>query len=88
METVSLKMENALLSEIDGLLKSHRYSTRTEFIREAIRDKLKDFEKEDAIKKLEKLKGAAKVHVSDERLHEIGEEIAREYAKKFGIEVD
>jgi len=60
METISLKMDNNLLKNIDGSLKSNNYSTRTEFIREAIRDKLTAIEKQEAIRGLAKLKGSVK----------------------------
>ena len=50
METISLKLEPNMLNEIDEKLTIHRYSTRTEFIRDAIRDKLADLEKASAMK--------------------------------------
>lgn len=62
-------MEDELLSEIDKKLAKHRYSTRTEFIRDAIREKLSDLEKEDILKELVKLKGSSKHKTSDEQLH-------------------
>lgn len=37
---------------------------------------------------LERLKGAAKSHTSDEQLHEIREKVFQEYAKKFDIKSD
>lgn len=87
METVSLKMEEVLLEEIDSKIKSNRYSTRTEFIRDAIREKLTELEKREAIKKLVALKGSlkGKGKMSDE---EAGELAALEIAKKFGIKLD
>lgn len=45
METISLKLEKAFLAEIEKVMKKHNYTTKTEFIREAIRDKLKELEK-------------------------------------------
>ena len=45
-------------------------------------------EKLELIKELEKFKGAAKVHVSDEQIQDTREKIAKEYAKKFGIKLD
>ncbi|MGA2130235.1 MAG: ribbon-helix-helix domain-containing protein [Candidatus Pacearchaeota archaeon] len=42
METISLKLEKAFLQEIEKVMKKHNYTTKTEFIREAIRDKLKE----------------------------------------------
>jgi Arc/MetJ-type ribon-helix-helix transcriptional regulator len=88
METISLKMEKELLSEIDGKLKEHRYSTRTEFIRDAIRIRLTELEKEKAIAKLHenfgKLKGKGK-NISDEKSREL---TFKEYAKKFNLRLD
>ena len=49
METISLKMETKLIKDIDRAMKRHRYSTRTEFIRDAIRNKLGALGKEEAI---------------------------------------
>lgn len=60
MQTISLKMEESLLQEIDKKLKANRYSTRTEFIRDAIRSKLSEQEKNDAIRKLTMFKGSLK----------------------------
>lgn len=42
MESISLKMEAHFLQEIEKAMKKHNYSTKTEFIREAIRDKMKE----------------------------------------------
>lgn len=87
MESVCLKMEQKLLHEIDSKLKNNRYATRTEFIRDAIRSKLSELEKEEVIKKLAKFKGSlkGKSKMSDE---EAGELASREIAKKFGIKLD
>ena len=41
MENISLKLEKTFLREIEKLMKKHNYMTKTEFIREAIRDKIK-----------------------------------------------
>jgi Arc/MetJ-type ribon-helix-helix transcriptional regulator len=75
METVTLKMEASLLEEIDSTLAKHRYSTRTEFMRDAIRCKLSAFEKEEAIRKLTAmkgfLKGKAKSNISEEEAGEL-----------------
>lgn len=85
METISLKMEEELLHDVDSSIKSHRYSTRTEFIRDAIRTKLNDLEKEEAIKKLAELKGSLKAKKSDE---EAGDIAIRKIAKKLNVSLD
>lgn len=87
METISLKMEETLLKDIDRNIKKHRYSTRTELIRDAIRKQLSDFEKEEIIKKLTALKGSlkGKGKLSDE---EAGELAFKKLAKKFNIPLE
>jgi metal-responsive CopG/Arc/MetJ family transcriptional regulator len=56
MDTISLKMEGKLLREIDSVIRDYRYSTRTEFIRDAIRTKLNALEKEAVIRNLSSTK--------------------------------
>lgn len=83
METISLKLENALLQEIDQKLVRHRYGTRTEFIRDAIREKLSDLEKEELLKKLAELKGSSKRKTTDTQLHQAREQVFDRIARKF-----
>jgi metal-responsive CopG/Arc/MetJ family transcriptional regulator len=45
MENISLKLEKEFLKTIEAIMKKHNYMTKTEFIREAIRDKIKELEK-------------------------------------------
>ena len=89
MEMITFKLQEGIVKKISKVLRPLNFSNRTEFIRESIREKLNRIEEKDSvIKALERFKGAAKVHVSDERLHEVREEVARKYAKKFGIKLD
>lgn len=87
MEAINLKLEKGLLEKIDEAVKKNSYSTRTEFIRESIRRKLTDLEKEEAIKKLTALKGSlkGKSRMSYEEARELA---GKETAKKFGIKLD
>ena len=87
MEAICVKLDDKFLKNIDFSIKKHNYTTKTDFIREAIRDKLRELEKEDAIKKLENFLGSAKTRVSDKRHEEARKEVVREYAKKFGIKL-
>lgn len=82
-----MKMETQLLNDMDSTLKSHRYSTRTEFIRDAIRSKLTALEKEDALKKLTEYQGKFKGQFkhTDE---EAGRMAMEDMAKKFNIKLD
>ena len=85
MEIISLKLENELLNEIDQKLVRYRYGTRTEFIRDAIREKLSDLEKENLLRELTKLKGSSKYKTSDEDLHDAGEEAFKILERKFKV---
>ena len=90
METVSLRFEEGFLNEIENVMKEHRYSTKTEFIREAVRDKIKDLEKEKALLRLEKAYGAGAKkgkRITDKHIHQAGEEAIQEIARKLGIRV-
>ena len=83
METISLKLEEGLLSELDQTLARHRYSTRTEFIRDAIREKLSDLEKDEILKSLVKLRGSSTRKTTDEQLHSAREKAFEELETKF-----
>ncbi|MEK6964325.1 MAG: ribbon-helix-helix domain-containing protein [Nanoarchaeota archaeon] len=83
LEAISLKLDKGLLKDIDENLKKHRYSTRTEFIRDAIRHELSNTEKEEMLKALHQLKGIFKRKTTDEELHAVREKLAKEWEKKF-----
>ena len=59
MQTISIKLEDHFLKDIEVMMKKHRYSTKTEFIRESLRERMKELEKEEAIKTLEKFFGSS-----------------------------
>ena len=49
MENISLKLEENFLKAIESIMKKHNYMTKTEFIREAIRDKMRRLEEREII---------------------------------------
>jgi len=88
METISLKLENSFLHDIENVMKRHRYTTKTEFIREAIRDKMDDLETKAALKRLDEFYGSSKRKTTDEDLHKVREKVAREMAREMGIKLE
>jgi len=63
------------------------YSTKTEFIREAIRDKILDVKrKKELIEHFAKYYGKAGIKTTEEQNRKAREEVAKEYAKKFGLD--
>jgi len=83
MEAVSLKLEDSFLRDIKKTMKKFRYTTKTEFIREAIRDKIKDLEKEQALLRAKALYGTSKRKTTDEELHKAGEKAFEELEKEL-----
>jgi metal-responsive CopG/Arc/MetJ family transcriptional regulator len=49
MENVSLKLEKNFLDAIEKVMRKHNYMTKTEFIRESIRDKIRKLEEKEIL---------------------------------------
>ena len=49
MENISLKIEKNFLQAIEKIMKKHNYMTKTEFIRESIRDKIRRLEEKEIL---------------------------------------
>ncbi len=47
MENISLKLEKEFRKTMEEIMKKHNYMTKTEFIREAIREKIKKLEEKE-----------------------------------------
>lgn len=88
MDMISLKMDEKMLKDMDTAIKNNWYCTRTEFIREAIREKLSEVEKEEAIRKLAAMRGAFKPkhklskEEDEERYNRIRQEVFEKTIRK------
>ncbi|MFQ5531757.1 MAG: ribbon-helix-helix domain-containing protein [Candidatus Nanoarchaeia archaeon] len=85
MEPVTIRFEDNFLHDMEKIMKKHRYATKTEFIREAIREKIKELEKEEALARVRKIYGASKRKTTDEELHKAREEVSEELRREFGL---
>lgn len=83
METVSIKLEENLAKDMATFMRKHRYATKTEFIREAIRDKMLSIEQKEALLHLQKLRGSSKHRTTDEDLHRVREELFDELERSL-----
>ncbi|HLD05341.1 MAG TPA: ribbon-helix-helix domain-containing protein [Candidatus Nanoarchaeia archaeon] len=83
MDAISLKLDENFSKDIEKTMKKHRYTTKTEFIREAIRDKILELEKEEARLRIKKLYGASKRHTTDEDIHRAGEKAFEELDREI-----
>lgn len=89
MNVVSVKFQENILNKIDVSIEKNNFNSRTEFIREAVRDKLASLNKEELIKEFLKYKGQAKLNTSSKENEqtriEVGEELKAELDKQFNI---
>lgn len=87
MEAISLKLDETMLKNIDHTLKKNNYSTRTEFIREAIRVKLEELKREKLIEEFMKFRGKAKKKTTYEENRKTRDEVFIEMAKEKGWDI-
>ncbi len=85
MEPITIKFEDDFIKVIEKVMNKHRYTTKSEFIRESIRERIKVLEKEEALARVRRLYGASKRKTTNEELHKAREEISEELKKEFGI---
>lgn len=82
-EMITLKLEDSFLGNIDNIVKKEGYQSRTEFIRNALREKVEAAKLRQAMLELSHLKGASKKKTSDEELERIREKAFEEIDKKL-----
>ena len=82
-EMITLKLENSFLSEIDKVVQNGGYQSRTEFIRNALREKVDEAKLRKAMLEISHLKGASKKKTTDEELERIREQAFEELYKKL-----
>jgi len=87
MKSINLKLEQGLLKRIDQTIKQQSYATRTEFIREAIRNKLTEEEKQEAMRRITAMRGVFKGKLKKVDYEKVRNEVARKAAAKFGLEL-
>ena len=84
MESITIKVQEQMFEEIESIIKKD-YGTKTDFIREAIRDKIKEIRKEKALEMLAKNFGKSKKKVSNKELENARLIAGRRLIKKFGL---
>ncbi len=82
-EMITVKLEDVFLKEIDNVVHAQGYQNRTEFIRNALREKLEEAKLKEAMMQIAHLKGAAKKKTSDKEYEEIRKKAFEELSKKL-----
>jgi len=86
MESITIKVDEAFAKEMEKAMKP-MYATKSEFIRDAIRDKVLRLEYQKKVSGWRKKFGEVK-KTTYKQEREIREKVGREFAKKFGINID
>lgn len=81
MESVSIKFQEDVLKRIDESIYIHNFNSRTEFIREAVRDKLADLSKDELMNEFLKFKGKSASKTSDVDNRKTKEKMSKEFMK-------
>ena len=81
-EMITLKLDGLFLKEIDGIVKASGYQNRTEFIRNALREKIEQTKLNDAMMQIAHLKGASGKKTTDEEFERIRAMAFEEIGKK------
>lgn len=82
-DMITLKLDDTFLKDIDAVVQKNGYQNRTEFIRNALREKLEETKLKEAMLQIAHLKGASKKKTSDEELHRIREKVFDEFDKRL-----
>jgi len=87
MEPVTIKFQDDILSKIDQTIEEHNFNSRTEFIREAVRDKISELRKEDLLQDFLKFRGKSKIKTTPEdnktTKEIVSKELVEELSKRF-----
>jgi len=70
-EMITVKLDEVFLKEIDSIVSKSGYQNRTEFIRNALREKVEEVRLKEAMISLGHLKGASKNKTADDALEKL-----------------
>ena len=82
-EMITLKLEDKFLTDIDCIVEREGYQNRTEFIRNALREKVEEVNLRQTMDLIARLKGASKKKTSEEEYERIRKRAFEELSKKF-----
>ncbi|MFH1683136.1 MAG: ribbon-helix-helix domain-containing protein [Candidatus Woesearchaeota archaeon] len=82
-EMITLKLDDMFLGDIDSIVKSEGYQSRTEFIINALREKLEEIKLKKAMLELAHLQGSSKKRTTEEDYEKIRVKAFEEISKQI-----
>jgi Arc/MetJ-type ribon-helix-helix transcriptional regulator len=86
-ELITLKLEANFLEEVDSTVKKNGFSSRTDFIRAALREKMEKIKLREDLAAIRTNWGKSKRKTTDEEIHAVREKVFNEFAKKLGVQI-
>ena len=87
MEAVTVKFQEEVLDRIDRTIDEHNFNSRTEFIREAVRDKIENLSRDRLVNEFLRFRGKASkktTSIDNENTRKIvSKELMEELDKRF-----
>ena len=83
-DMITVKLEDIFLNDIDSIVKNEGYQNRTEFIRNALREKIEEIKLRKAMMELANLKGSAKKRTTEASYEKIRATAFEEISRKLG----
>jgi len=80
-EMITVKLDGTFLKEIDSIVEVGGYQSRTEFIRNALREKVEQAKLKEAM--IAHLKGKSGKKTTDEQLERIRSKVFEEFERKL-----
>ena len=80
-ELVTFKLDKNFLKDVDVAVKNNNFSNRTDFIRDALREKLEKIRYNYAVLVLSKLKGSSKTKTTEEEYERIRIKVTKQFLK-------
>lgn len=84
-ELVTFKLDSKFLGEVDNISKESGFSTRTDFIRNALGEKVDEIKLREAMIRMSKLKGSSKKKTTNKKIHAVREKVLQDLIKKKGL---
>ena len=82
-EMITVKLEDVFLNDIDSIVKNAGYQNRTEFIRNALREKIEEIKLRKAMMELAHLKGSVKKKTTEDSYEKIRAKAFEEISRKW-----
>jgi len=88
MDIVTVKFQENVLKKLDKAITDHDYNSRTEFIREAVRDKMASLKQDKLVREFLKSREKRRPNVTVDDVRETREHMTRNLIKQLNFRLE